>query len=236
MSPAGNNGITVCQQTFEGPLDLLLQLIEAEKLDITTISLAAVTDQYLRYVERLEQQRLPEIAEWLVVAARLLVLKSRALLPHAEVDTEETPDDLAAQLAEYKLFKRLAGELGSGLRSTDISVGTSPSRLELPPQFVAEGVGLGVLQQAFSAVLERLPMLKPPQGPDVEAVVSLEERITAVRQQLRGGPQRFERMFAAVTSRVALIVTFLAILELFKQRIIGITIGQPRLTLELRTT
>lgn len=227
--------IAVKQQTFEGPLDLLLQLIESEKLDITTISLAAVTDEYLAYVEQLEQRRLPEIAEWLVIAARLLVLKSRALLPQADAETEEPADDLAAQLAEYKLFKELAAVLDTGLRSMPISISRSPSALALPPQLVTDGVELGLLQQSFSSLLEQLPDDKPAQGPDVEPTVSLEERISYVRSQLGNGPQAFERLFATVRSRLTLIVTFLAILELFKQGLIGVVANQAKLTLQLRS-
>ncbi len=101
---------------FEGPLDLLLQLIEREKLDISAISLAQVTDQFLSYVRELEQVQAETLADFLVVAARLVWIKSRLLLPRSSRSTEEEEEEdpaeaLARQLREYKRFKEVAGAL-----------------------------------------------------------------------------------------------------------------------------
>ena len=102
---------------FEGPLDLLLHLIEREELDITNIALVQVADQYMEYIRGSEQINLDALADFIYIGARLLLLKSRALLPKPKTEQEllseyEDPsDDLARQLREYKLFKEAAAEL-----------------------------------------------------------------------------------------------------------------------------
>ena len=113
-------------EVYQGPLDLLLRLIEREELDITTVSLAVVTDQYLAYLAEVRERSAAQLADFLQVAGRLLVLKSRVLLPRPEeqADGEELladEDDLVAQLREYKRFKETAARLreieASGLRT-----------------------------------------------------------------------------------------------------------------------
>ena len=96
---------------FKGPMDLLLHLIEQQELDITTIALAQVTDQYLAYLQLLQETKPDDLTAFLTVAARLLLLKSRALLPRPPKeleDTEDVGDDLVRQLREYKQFKQIA--------------------------------------------------------------------------------------------------------------------------------
>ena len=89
---------------FEGPLDLLLQLIEKEELDITEVSLLQVTEQYLDYLEKVEDKKPDELADFLLIAAKLLYIKSRVLLPELEMDEEENATDLAVQLKMYKKY------------------------------------------------------------------------------------------------------------------------------------
>ncbi|QQS23330.1 segregation/condensation protein A [bacterium] len=101
-------------QQFEGPLDLLLSLIEEQKLDITQIALAEVTEQFLSYVKQLEQIDATSLADYLNIAARLLVIKSKAILPSLEVETDdelEPEEDLTAKLILYKQFKEVAKHL-----------------------------------------------------------------------------------------------------------------------------
>lgn len=222
------------QETFEGPLDLLLQLIEAEELDITTISLARVTDQYLAYVEDLERQQMPEIADWLVIAARLLLLKSRALLPMSESEAEEDADDLAAQLAEYKLYKALAAQLGDRFEQNHFSLGKLPAQVELPREPVLEGVSLPGLHQAFNTLLEHIPEA-PLATETLDEQITIEQCIHSIKTSLGKGPRAFDRLFAKLTSRLAMIITFLAILELIKQRLLKISSNQSQLMVSLRS-
>src|SRR5437764_5885171 len=115
---------TVRLPDFEGPLDLLLHLIEREELDITRLSLAQVTDQYMRYLGSMHRAYTEQLAEFLVVAAKLLLIKSRLLLPQESVPGEEPiaedGDELTRQLLEYRQYKRVALDLkaleGRGLR------------------------------------------------------------------------------------------------------------------------
>lgn len=222
------------QRTFEGPLDLLLELIERQELDITTISLAAVTEDYLDQVRELERQNLPEISEFLVVAARLILLKSRALLPSLD-DKEAEEDDLAARLREYQLYKSLAKQLSERLESDYASVGRAPTPVAPPATAVTEGVDLRGLHQAFVTVLDRLPAEPARAVETLEEQVTIEECIERVVGELADGPQPFERLFSAVRSRVAMIVSFLAILELVKQRRLAVTASAGTLTIGLRS-
>ena len=102
------NHYAVSLPVFSGPMDLLLHLIEREELDITRVALAQVTDQYLAYVRQLEQRQIADLAEFLIIAARLLLIKSEALLPRPPARQPEELDpaeELARQLREYKRFK-----------------------------------------------------------------------------------------------------------------------------------
>lgn len=221
------------QETFEGPLDLLLQLIEAEELDITTISLAQVTDEYLAYVEELEQRDLPEISDWLVIAARLILLKSRALLP-VETEDEEAEDDLAAQLAEYKKFKDRAAALGERFTENRFSIGKSPLKFEPPEGIVMDGVTVPELQRAFDELLAELPEPRPVRTETLDAQLTIDECIDSVKSLLTAGPKEFKVLFTKLQSRVAMIVTFLAVLELVKQRLLSVSRDGSALMVGLR--
>lgn len=223
----------VKHETYEGPLDALLQLIEAEELDITTVSLAAVTDQYLSHVETLEKQNLPEISDWLVIAARLILLKSRALLAVPE-EADEDGDDLAAQLMEYKKMKELAEQLGDQLSESEYLSGGRPLRVVAPDQVVTDGVSAEALHQAFIKALEDMPLERPTRTETLEPQVTIEERIEAVRDTLGNGKSSFASLFTGLKSRVAMIVTFLAVLELVKQRTLAVSGSGSGLSVELR--
>ena len=216
---------TVKQQEFEGPLDLLLQLIEEQELEITTISLAEVTDQYLARVRELTRENLGEISDYLVIAARLVVLKSRALLP-VEADAEEEPDDLAARLAEYKLYKELAASLRDHMDGQGASVGGASFPIEPPKEMITDGVTLAALTDAFQAALAELPKPQKLREETLDDQVTIEECIGEVRQRLTAGPFGFASLFSDVRSRVRMIVTFLAVLELIKQS--ALTVKQEK--------
>ena len=109
-----SSAYTVQLPVFAGPLDLLLQLIEREELDITKVSLAQVTDQFLSYIKVLEQLNISDLADFLVIAARLVLIKSEALLPRPverQPGEEDPGDELARQLLAYKKYKQIAGLL-----------------------------------------------------------------------------------------------------------------------------
>lgn len=210
-------------EQFEGPLDLLLSLIEKEKLDITQVSLAKVADQYLDYLRREESISLESLSSFLVIAARLILIKSRALLPILEFsdDEEESMDDLEIRLKEYRRFREASGTLGRLFgqgrvsRSRESFLGTQA--VFYPPS----GLTASDLHGHFTDVLGGIPLLEILPEKELQAVITLEEKIFSLQQMLS---QRVETSFADLTrtasDRVEVIVSFLAVLEMVKQRII----------------
>ena len=203
---------------FEGPMDLLLQLIERRELDITTISLATVTDQYLAYIGMMENVEPDVLTDFLVIAARLILIKSQALLPRPPIAEEEEEDlgqDLVRQLQEYKRFKEVAVLLKErdekGLHSY-IRLATTgiTARVQI------EGVVLGDLVEAMRRVLISLP--DEVSAPEVaRPQFTISEKIAVIENLISGGKASFQRLLSAVTTRMEAIVTFLALLEMIKR-------------------
>jgi segregation and condensation protein A len=211
---------------FEGPLDLLLQLIEKHQLDITTVALAQVADQYLEYIGLLPDLDPALLSDFLVIAARLLLIKSKALLPRPLAEPEEEEEDdaetLARQLLEYRRFKEVAAQFRrweqAGLRTYVRSAPLSKSDLNLAPRFSLEGVSLDDLSEALRAALARLA---PGQPTETIAPIlwSINDKIAAIQKALtRGGRASLQSLLVGVTTRVEAIVIFLALLELIKAR------------------
>jgi len=204
---------------FEGPLDLLLYLIEREELDITAVSLVQVTGQYLSYLHAGEQIDADALAEFIAVGARLLYLKSRALLPRPPSDDEgleELGDDLVQRLREYRRFKEAAAALRAieeqGLRAYPRLA--PPPSLPLPTGL--DGVTLDLLTSIVRQVLERKPE-EPPEVVVPREVVTVEQKIAELSTALREHKRlSFRAFISASRSRVEVIVAFLAVLELIK--------------------
>jgi segregation and condensation protein A len=208
---------------FEGPLDLLLHLIEERELEITKVSLAAVTDQYLDYMSRVEELRPDRLADFLVIAAKLLLIKSRTLLPQPpeqpeEEEEEDVGDELVRRLIEYRRFKNAARELRSreeqGLRAYARLLATR----EPQPAFRLEGVTLDALLEAV-----REALMAQPTGSVDEVVtplsVSLPEKIAQLEALLTERRRfSFTGMLKEAKSRAEIVVTFLALLQLMKRR------------------
>lgn len=212
-------------EQFEGPLELLLHLIEKEKLDITRVSLAHVADQYLEHLGRERGLPLSHLAEFLSIASRLLLLKSRALLPllHFTEEEEESMDDLEHQLREYKHFREAALTLGKLLEVPQGSfvresfLGTT-AFFYPPEKLTAQD-----LRKAFVSVLGEIPVYEKLEEEALEAIVTLEEKILHVRESLKKRLQTsFREITESVESRVEIIVSFLALLELVKQRFVHV--------------
>ena len=205
---------------FEGPLDLLLHLIKREELDITTVALAQVTDQYLAYIAQLEQRQAKELANFLSIAAKLLLIKSLALLPRPPTlppEAEDVGEELVHQLQIYKRFKEVAALLHEremhGLRGY-VRIAPLP-RLE--PQLDLGDVTLHDLLAAVQEALDAIPT--PPVGEIIAPItVTIAEQITHIEEQLARRRQiRFREVLSEATTRVEIIVTLLALLELIKQ-------------------
>lgn len=204
---------------FEGPLDLLLYLIEREELEITAVSLVQVTDQYLSYLHSGDQIDATALAEFIAIGARLLFLKSRALLPRPPTDEqplEDLGEDLVLRLKEYRRFKEVAGSLREmeelGLRAYPRLA--PPTDLPLPTGL--DGVTLDLLAGIVREVLERQPE-ETPEGVVERQEVSVEEKVEELSRELRRRKRvSFRAFISACRSRIEIIVAFLAVLELIK--------------------
>jgi segregation and condensation protein A len=213
---------------FEGPLDLLLHLIEREELDITKVALAQVTDQYLAYLAILKEIEAEFLTDFLVVAAKLLLMKSQALLPKPppsmlDEEEEDIGDELARQLRAYKQFKIVAQLLHqreeAGLRNF-VRVALPP---KLEPKLSPGNVTLDDLLMAVRQALE----VRPP-DPDVSEVVSrvtvtIGQQMDLIHSELTRQKQiNFRALLSRAATRMEIIVTLLAVLELIKQHTIEV--------------
>ena len=226
-------------EQFEGPLPLLLTLIEREKLDITRLSLAKVTDQYLEYVSRENHITLDNLSRFLGIAARLILIKSKALLPVLAFTDEEEEEigDLEAELRRYRQFKEAAARLGI-LISQKHALGTRESSLESIPLFLPPKDMRGEdLAAYFRSVLGNLPSMEMLEEKRVAEIVTLEEKISLLQESIRDRVQKsFSDIVALASDRVHVIVLFLALLELIKQRIVHAEQGTPFGEIRFRDT
>lgn len=210
----------VCLPQFEGPLDLLLSLIEKEKLDITELSLAQVTDQYLASLRDGKNLTLGHLGDFLTVAAQLILIKSRALLPILSVTEEEelSLQDLEERLRWYQRFREAAKTLEALFqRNRPAYVResyTGVSSVFYPPQDLQPQD----LRARFSAVLGALPVEETLPEQALQSTITLEEKILIFQEHLA---ERLESSFAMLTqnaaTKVEVIISFLAVLELVKQ-------------------
>lgn len=219
---------TVATDLYEGPLDLLLELIERAELDITRLALAQVTDPYLEYIRGFQERNAAEVSAFLVIAARLVQIKSAALLPRptvtvGTVEEEDAGEALARQLLLYKRFKDLARFLEDrelrGLRS-HLRVATPTS--VLPARLDLSGVTLDDLVLAAREIFYSRRALAPLSQVVSMPRVTIRDRIRTILDRLRSaGRTRFSGMFNGQRTRLEVVVTFLAMLELVKRRIVS---------------
>ena len=220
-------------EKFEGPLDLLLHLIEKNKINIYDIPIAEITDQYLEYVSCMEEESLDVVSEFLVMAATLLDIKARMLLPRevSEEGEEEDPRaELVERLLEYKTYKYMSLELKDMEVDADKVFYKAPTipreveRYEEPVDLdqLLDGLTLSKLQKIFESVMKRredkIDPVRSTFGTIKKEPVSLEEKIGAVLEYAeRHRRFSFRGMLSRQRDKTEIVVTFLAILELFKQ-------------------
>ena len=210
---------------FNGPLDLLLHLIEREELDVTAVSLVQVTGQYLAQVRQMESDQLESLIDFISIGARLLLIKSRALLPRpivlpGEDEEEEDPAEaLLRQLRAYKRFKNAANWLGDrqqrGLR-TYLRVAPPP---HLEGHLDLSGVDADSLLEAMRIVLSRVETMEESLEVARPRQITIEDQIGKLRHNLqRRRSFKFTEMIADPHDRTEIAVTLLALLELIKRR------------------
>lgn len=220
-------------EQFEGPLELLLRLIEEEKLDITTISLAKVTDQYLSYLEHEEQLPPDEVADFLVVAAQLIYIKSKYLLPSLELEAEDT--NLEEQLKIYREYyeaSKVITRMIAQKRFTyvrDVLLRLPQEQRFSPPKRLR----MGQLAAALRSVIGRLEVIIKLPTIVLKNTVSIREKIQALREALKLGVLNFHAFYDR-SNKQDIIVSFLALLELVKLR--DVRVQQDRLFSEIVIT
>lgn len=207
-------------EVFEGPLELLIELVEKRKLLINDISLAEVTDEYMARVSTMQELSLPGTAQFVALAATLLLIKSKSLLPILELTDEEEAsiEDLEARLKQYQLYRDAALPLVAQFGKTVLHEAQyTPPRepLFLPDDYCTTAE----LQAALGRVLDAIPKEKQPKAKAaIRPTISLEDMMQNLQQRIeRQMKLRFSELRRTESERKNVIVGFLAILELFKQ-------------------
>ena len=228
---APESGFSVHLSNFDGPFDLLLQLISRHKLDITEVSLSLVTDEFIAYIRSLEVSgegwRLDQATEFLVVAATLLDLKAARLLPSGEVEDEEdlalleARDILFARLLQYRAFKEIAASFQTMIEAADKAfprvVALDPALAALLPEVL-----IGVGPERFASIAERVLTPKSPPVVAIEhlhmALVSVSEQSKLVVEALRHSKtMSFRSLCHDADSTMVVVARFLALLDLYRQ-------------------
>ncbi len=221
-------------QQFEGPLDLLLSLIEERKLDITQIALAQVTEQFLQHIRQLEEIDPTVLADYLAIAAKLLVIKSKAILPTLELEPEEEEagQDLESRLLLYKQFKEAAKflkRLDNRRRQSFTRAITFEERVNFFPD---PSVTPKELHGAILKVVQGLKELDNLPKARVREAVSIKEKIEHLKINLgRQVETKLSEIIRTAKNKSDVIITFLALLELIKQRMF--TVSQDGLFMDI---
>ncbi|HET6846560.1 MAG TPA: segregation/condensation protein A [Anaerolineales bacterium] len=206
---------------YEGPLDLLLDLIERAELDITSVSLAVVTDQYLGYMHSLEQSNADDISSFLIIAARLLQIKSEALLPRPP-QREPGEEDVGASLVEQlRLYKRIK-EVGLWLDARQQAGLATYLRVAAPPRIEPKldpsTLTLEKFMEAANSVFARAADKEPLGSVIAAPTVTIREKIDLIARTLRQLRRAsFRGLLGDKSTRLEVVVTFLALLELIKR-------------------
>lgn len=231
--------LTVKLQVFEGPLDLLLYLLEKNKVNIYDIPIVEITEQYMEYIREMKRQDLEVLSEFLVMAATLIDIKSRMLLP-SNLDSEEEEEDpraeLVQQLLEYKMYKCMAYELKDRQMDAGRVMYKKPTipeevRAYEPPVDIHElmsDITLSRLHEIFESIMkkqqDKIDPLRSKFGKIEKEEVSLEDKMEDLKKYAAGHRHfSFRGLLTAQSSKVEVIVTFLAILELMKMGTIRIS-------------
>jgi segregation and condensation protein A len=210
-------------EVFEGPLDLLLYLIKRDEIDIYDISIERITRQYLEYLQAFKELKIDIAGEFVVMAANLIYLKSRSLLPLDQQPPEEDAEeddprwDLIRQLIEYKKFKEAAAQLHDrALEQERIFTRDGGSAAISGAPLPLHEVGIFQLIHAFQEVIKRVEAQEDLQEIFGERF-SVSDKIERILERVGdGAPVRFSELFGQIVSRVEIVVTFLALLELIR--------------------
>lgn len=223
------DALEVFLEAFEGPLDLLLYLIRRQNLDILDIPIAEITVQYMGYIAMLDDLQFELAAEYLVMAAILAEIKSRMLLPRPQGDDDDEDDpraELVRRLQEYERFKQAANNLDDLPREGRDFVVAQAFLEERKVVSIPPEVDLADMLNALRDVMTRADLFTRHQI-QMEPL-SVRERMTTIIDMLRKNPyMEFQYFFTAEEGRMGVVVTFLALMELTRERIVDIIQNEP---------
>jgi len=223
-------------KNFEGPLDLLLKLIEKQEMDITKISLAQIADQYVEYIKATKDIKPEDIGDFLVMAARLMFIKSKILLPYFEWEEDEEEEELKQQLKIYKEFLEASKNLEEILKQKNFSYipnlghnrnyktrSLLPEEgVFYPPKNVQAGDMSRVMGQLIQAWKRSEAWQERLREEKMDRKISLEEKIDNLRKMMaRKAKFSFDKLVQGSANKTDIIVSFLAVLELSKQRVVA---------------
>lgn len=217
---------------FEGPLGLLVELIEKEELDITEVCLAKIADQYIEYIREHSKKIEPEeTADFLVVAAKLLLVKSRALLPFLSTEGEEEIKEFEDQLRMYKEFLEATEKIEVIIGKKRFSFAREFNRAAVlayanvfspPKKLTAKDLGA-----LFNEIIKNIKPIEKLEEKNLERTVSLEDKILAIERALLEKIKfSFDHILLSAQNKTEVIVSFLALLELIKQRSVAVAQGE----------
>ncbi len=226
---------SVRTKEFEGPLELLLSLIETKKLSISEVSLGSVTEEYLEHLGKMKEDN-PEnyhedIAVFLVVAATLMVVKSRSLLPGFYISAEEKTDirELEDRLKAYQCVKEMAAELGKIILKKE-HIYTHPAYIAVAPSFLPpeRPIGIPTLLIFLKNMLIAIPKKHELPQKIIKKIMSIEEKILELKKRIEDGmAQTFNDFVTNKKEKLEVIVSFIAMLELIKLGIITVQQSAP---------
>lgn len=239
------SGYPVRIEIFEGPLDLLLHLVRREEVQASEVDIVRITDQFLRYLQTMQQISIEVASHFIVMAATLLLMKSRALLPREEppedelIEEDDPAVELARRLAEYRTYKEAAGILAEAQEAR--------KQIYLRPLTADDALGAGVVPledvSVFDMVAAVHEMLRRAKEPPPHAVereeITVGERIDQLVHSLRLRGTRdlcFDELVPDGSTRVFIVVTFLAVLEMIRRGELRVSQEQPRGRIQLRLT
>lgn len=205
-------------EKFSGPLDLLLSLIQEQKLDISQVSLAKVTDQYLAYLDTHKDLPAHDLADFLTVATKLLVIKSKSLLPQMADEEEDSAEQLEAQLKMYKDYLEASKKIEEILSANNQTFTRERLPIEFRPKFSPPPNLIATdLRSIFEEILKRIEYITKLPEKIMERAVSLKEMVDGIRTTLsKMQKMSFKEMMGEAKCKADVVVCFMALLELIK--------------------
>jgi segregation and condensation protein A len=234
---------TVKHEQFEGPLDLLLDLVEKRKLHINDISLGSVTDDYLRHIEQIPSIEIADRAEFIVIASTLLLIKSRSLLPTLTLtdEEEESIGDLERRLKILQVIRDGSVAVGESFGKT-ILFGAERSGIKSPVFSPHATITLEAIKLSLDSILSRIPKKQELKSATVRKVISLEDMIDRLSKRIQSGLSLSFKQFSGQAGpidrdkKVEIVVSFLAMLELVKQGVVDVVQAGHFEDIQMETT